>query len=299
MAVYNNLESIRRLTNASLTSLIDVTNLNFKSLSEANLEFLNNISYDEVANSFSVYSGTFDFVNVTNKIIVTQSSVPTFTIESSGNATGKALLVEVAETQRQRFTDFPTYPAVGVPGEIVYTGVAGLDPVFGEDFIGFLQSRGWVSLTADGGGGGTGGDSGHKKFIAFDELLTIQEDYQYWIYGDFTVDGVVDNYGELVIANGILNINPGGQVNNFGAGIIKIVNLATGSSVQVVIQNFTASAGIPITITHGLNTKDFVYSVREGNNIIEVDIVHIDDNSISLTSTGTIAAGTIVIQAKI
>lgn len=300
MAVYKNIESIRRLTNASLTSLIDVTNLNFKSLADANLEFLNNINYDEVANSISLYSGKFEFTEITNQLTISQSNIPTFTIASSGNAVGKALLVEVAETQRQRFTDFPTYPSIGVPGEIVYTGVAGLDPVFGEDFIGFLQSRGWVSLTTDGsGGGGGGGDGGHKKVIEYDELLTIQEDYQYWLYGNFTVDGVVNNYGELVIANGALVINPGGQVNNLGAGLIRIVNLATGSSVQVIIQNFTAFAGIPLTITHGLNTSDFVYSVREGTTLVEVDILIIDNNSISLTSTGTIASGTIVIQAKI
>lgn len=297
MAVYNNLQTVRRLTNASLTSLIDVTNLNFKSLSDANLEFLNNISYDEVANSFSVFAGTFDTVNITNTLTVFQSSVPMFTIESSGNATGKAILVEVAETKRQRFTDFPDYPAVGVPGEIVYTGVAGLDPVFGEDFIGYLQSQGWVSLTAGNGGGG--GDNGHKKVIAVDEILTIQADYQYWIYGNFTVEGIVNNFGELVIANGTLIVSPGGQVNNLGAGIIKIINLATGSSVQVVIQNFTASTGVPLTITHGLNTSDFIYSTRDGSTLVEVDVSIIDNNSISLISTGDILSGTIVIQAKI
>jgi hypothetical protein len=299
MAVYNNLQTVRRLTNASLTSLIDVTNLNFKSLSDANLEFLNNISYDEVANSFSVFAGTFDTVNITNTLTVFQSNVPMFTIESSGNATGKAILVEVAETKRQRFTDFPDYPAVGVPGEIVYTGVAGLDPVFGEDFIGYLQSQGWVSLTADNGGGGGGGDNGHKKIIAVDEILTIQADYQYWIYGNFTVEGIVNNSGELVIANGTLIVSPGGQVNNLGAGIIKIINLATGSSVQVVIQNFTALTGVPLTITHGLNTSDFIYSTRDGSTLVEVDVSIIDNNSISLISTGDILSGTIVIQAKI
>jgi hypothetical protein len=273
-----------------------VTNLNFKSLSDANLEFLNNINYDEIANSFSVYEGTFDLLNVNTTFTVFESGTPTFTIQSDGSATGKNLLVEVSETQRQRFTDFPNYPAVGVPGEIVYTGVAGLDPVFGEDFIGYLQSQGWVSLTAGAGGGG---DSGHKTIIESDEILTIQENYQYWIYGNFTVEGVVDNYGELVIANGTLILLPGGQVNNIDGGLVKIVNLATGNSVQVVIQSFTTTASVPITITHGLATKDFIYSTRDGNDIVEVDIQHIDDNSFTLTSTGNIAAGQIVLQAKI
>jgi hypothetical protein len=297
MLVYQNLQSIKRLTNASLTSLIDVTNLNFKKLSDSNLEFLNNINYDEIANSFNVYSGKFELVEVTTSLTVTESGIPTFTIPSSGNAVGRSLLVDVAETQRQRFTDFPTYPTVGVPGEIVYTGVAGIDPVFGEDFIGYLHSRGWVSLTNDAGG--ISAANGHKILIESTEVLTIDANYQYWIYGNFTIDGIVDNYGELVIANGTLIISPSGQINNYGAGIVKIVNLALGTSVQVVIQNFIATAGIPLTITHGLNTKDFVYSTRDGNVLVDIDISYIDDNSFYLTSTGDITDGKIVIQAKI
>ena len=301
MLVYQNLESIKRLTNASLTSVIDVTNLNFKKLSDSNLEFLNNINYDEFANSFSVFSGKFELAEITTGLTVTQGGITTFTIPSSGNAIGRSILVEVGETQRQRFTDFPTYPAVGVPGEIVYTGVAGLDPVFGEDFIGYLQSRGWVSLTdlSGGGGGGTGGDAGHKKVIDITELLTIKNNYQYWIYGNFTVHGTVNNYGELVIANGTLIVSPTGMINNYGAGLVKIVNLATGTSVQVVIQTFNAIANVPLIITHGLNTKDFVHSARDGNTPVDIDIAHIDDNSFYLTSTANITGGKIVIQAKI
>jgi hypothetical protein len=296
MAIYNNLEKIRRLTNSSLTSLIDVTNLNFKSISDANLEFLNNIGYNETTNSFSLQSGTFELVEITNQLTISQSSIPTFTINSAGNAVGKSLLVDVAETQRQRFTDFPAYPAVGVPGEIVYTGVAGLDPVFGEDLIGYFQDRGWVSLT---GGFGSGGSGGHKKIIEVGEILTIPVDYQYWIYGDFTIEGVVDNYGELVIANGTLIISGSGQINNLGSGIVKVVNLATGTSMQVVVQNFVATALVPLTITHGLGTKDFVYSVRDGDTLVDVDIQHLDDDSIEIVSTGAISSGKIVLQAKI
>jgi adhesin HecA-like repeat protein len=303
MAVYSNIESIKRLSNSSLTSIIDVTNLNFKNLANANLEFLNNIKYDEVANSFDVYSGKFEIAEFTNKLILTESGITTFTINSAGKATGKDLLVDVSETKRQRFTDFPDYPAIGVPGEIVYTGVQGLDPVFGEDFIGFLASRGWVSLTKDNGGGGGGSvnldDSGHRKIIRANQLLTIQPDYQYWIYGDFTVEGVVNNSGELVIANGTLRISGSGQVNNYGNGLVKIVNLATGDSTRVVVLSFTAIANTPIVLTHGLNTKDFVYSVREGNEPIDVNIEHLNNNSIEVTSTADITDGRIVFQAKI
>lgn len=301
MAVYSNIESIKRLTNSSLTSVIDVTNLNFKNLADANLEFLNNINYDEVANSFQVYSGKFEIAEFTNKLILTESGITTFTINSAGKATGKDLLVDVSETKRQRFTDFPDYPAIGVPGEIVYTGVQGLDPVFGEDFIGFLASRGWVSLTKDNGGGGNVNlnDSGHRKIIRANQLLTIQPDYQYWIYGDFTVEGVVNNSGELVIANGTLVISGSGQVNNYGQGLVKIVNLATGDSTRVTILSFTAVANTPITLTHNLNTKDFVFSVRDGNELIDVNIEHLNNNTIELTSTADVVDGRIVFQSKI
>ena len=302
MAVYSNIESVKRLSNSSLTSIIDVTNLNFKNIASANLEFLNNIKYNEVVNSFEVYSGKFEISEFTNKLILTESGITTFTINSAGKATGKDLLVDVSETKRQRFTDFPDYPAIGVPGEIVYTGVQGLDPVFGEDFIGFLASQGWVSLTKNNGGGGGGGhidDSGHLKIIRANKLLTIRPDYQYWIYGDFTVEGVVNNSGELVIANGTLVISGSGQVNNFGNGLVKIVNLATGDSTRVVILSFTAIANTPIVLTHGLNTKDFVYSVRDGNEPIDVNIEHLNTNSIEVISTADITDGRIVFQSKI
>jgi len=299
MAIYSSIESIKRLTNSSLTSLIDITNLNFKSLSNATLEFLNNINYNEITNSINLYSGTFELAEVTTRLTVSQSSVPTFTIESSGNAIGKSLLVEVAETQRQRFTDFPDYPTIGVPGEIVYTGAQGLDPVFGEDFIGFLQTRGWVSLTGDSGGGGTAMDAGHKKLIESDELLVINSNYQYWIYGDFTVEGQVNNNGELVIANGDLILNGTGAVTNYGAGVITLVNLSTGDNIRVFIESFTATANTPVVINHGLGTSDFIYNVNELNEPIQVNLEYTDDDNVTITSTGDITSGTLIIHAKI
>jgi hypothetical protein len=151
MAVYSGFEDIRTLSNASLTSIIDVTNLNFKGISESNLEFLNNVSYNETLNEMTLNRGTFTYSDITDKLSLLSSGVATFTLDSSGKAVGNELLVDVSESKRQRFTDFEDYPAVGVPGEVVYTGIAGTDPTFGEDFIGYLDDRGWVSLTSFSG----------------------------------------------------------------------------------------------------------------------------------------------------
>lgn len=148
MSIYRNLKGIRKLSTASLTSIVDVTNLNFKSLSEATLGFLNNINYDEGTNSFSAFKGTFLHVDISNKLSLTLDGIPTFTINAQGKAEGQELLVKVSESKRHRFTDFNDWPDVGVPGEVIYTGVQNQRPEFGEDFIGYLAGRGWVSLTS-------------------------------------------------------------------------------------------------------------------------------------------------------
>ena len=150
MSIYTKLSSTRQLTTSSLTSIVDITNLNFRSLSSATLDFLNKIQYEETTNSFTLNSGVFQFIDIENTLSLKTGGITTFSIDSLGRAEGKELLVSVAEAKRLRFTDFNDWPDQGVPGEIVYTGIQNQKPQFGEDFIGYLQSKGWVSLT-DGG----------------------------------------------------------------------------------------------------------------------------------------------------
>ena len=140
---------------------------------------------------------------------------------------------------------------------------------------------------------------GLKNYIRPSDLITVKADYQYFIYGNLTVEGVIDNYGEVVIANGALVILPGGQFNNIGAGLLKVVNLATGISMQVIVRTFSTLPLTPITITHGLGTREFTFNVREGNTLIDVDYTHIDDNSISLTTTAGVTNAVMVFHAKI
>tara|TARA_B100000963_G_scaffold176268_1_gene153313 strand:+ start:16587 stop:18149 length:1563 start_codon:yes stop_codon:yes gene_type:complete len=152
MAIYSKLSNIRRLTNSSLGSIIEVSNLNFNDLSIALLEFLNNVEYDETTNAIKgLDSINVKEINVDNNLSVKLNGVTTFNIDSQGRAEGNSFLVEVAEAKRYRHTDFPNWPDVGVAGEIIYTGIQNQRPEFGEDFIGYLDGRGWVSLTENGG----------------------------------------------------------------------------------------------------------------------------------------------------
>ena len=45
------------------------------------------------------------------------------------------------------------------------------------------------------------GGAGNKKTIPYGETFTIPEYYQNFIYGDFIVEGTLNNYGEVAIAN--------------------------------------------------------------------------------------------------
>ena len=417
MPVYKNLKGIRKLSNASLTAIIDVTNLNFKDLSSANLEFLNNISYDENANSFIVAKGSFDFVNVTDTFSMVLDDIPTFTIDSLGRAEGRELLVRVAETKRLRLTDFTDWPTPGVPGEIIYTGIQNQRPEFGEDFIGYLQGRGWVSLTDLGGLGyftltelagsppvspTPGANQGilwigapgfentylptSQTLYYTDENGDIFDVMSNHIWDKIGDDAIFKLSGKVVIgsttnprslqyidgnqsANYVLTSDSNGNaswqptqsggggntcsfinIGTYSAGVpttlvhglnstnivVELIDITTNESVETLISNyqlnsiditttstvsslkvvilsgdctggggggtadkevinFTATAGIPVILSHTLSTLDFTYNVREGNTILDVDLEIIDADNIQITSTANISAGVLIL----
>ena len=62
----------------------------------------------------------------------------------------------------------------------------------------------------------SGGGSGlsNKYFIDSTETVLVPTNTQYFIYGDLGIDGVLDNYGQVIVANGSLNVS--GSFNNNG-----------------------------------------------------------------------------------
>ena len=151
MAIYSKLSNVRKLTNSSLGSIINVSNLNFTDLSSAIYEYLDNISYNEKTNAIQgLATLNAKYINVSSELSLQLNGVTTFNIDSQGRAEGNSFIVEVAEAKRYRHTDFNNWPDVGIVGEIIYTGIQNQRPEFGEDFIGYLDGRGWVSLTQGG-----------------------------------------------------------------------------------------------------------------------------------------------------
>ena len=109
----------------------------------------------------------------------------------------------------------------------------------------------------------------------------------------------MNNEGEVVLINGTVILQGAGQFNNIDLGLLKLVNLATGISMNATVKTFSTTAFTPVTVNHGLGTKDFTYNVREGNDIIEVSITHIDDNNVSITTSADVTSANIVFQSQL
>jgi hypothetical protein len=197
----------------------------------------------------------------------------------------------------------------GTPGSQGPTGATGPSGpnVLNVKYEGSLITSSTTDINFLGSGasatGGTGQSdifipAGNKKTIPYGETFTIPEYYQNFIYGDFTVEGTLNNYGEVAIANGGLILGATGQVNNLGTGNIRILNLTSGSSVQVVAKNFVTTPFLPLTITHGMGTTNFVYSVKEGNTPIEVDLLILNPYQVRITTVAGVT-GSITFQSKL
>ena len=78
------------------------------------------------------------------------------------------------------------------------------------------------NLTLSGGGGQL-----IKYRILPAEVIIVPTYSQYWLYGDLTIEGLMDNYGQLVIANGGVVLS-GGTLSNYGQ--LSFVSLGLGST---------------------------------------------------------------------
>ena len=130
----------------------------------------------------------------------------------------------------------------------------------------------------------------NRYYIQPTETVTVATYSQYLIYGNFTVDGVLDNYGQVVILNGSLDLSSGGTFSNSGTLIIEELQYGTDKKYSA---SFSSTANVAFTITHNLNTLDIITSVRDGLNIISATVSLINTNSILVTTNQSIVSGRI------
>ena len=64
-----------------------------------------------------------------------------------------------------------------------------------------------------------------QYYIEPGEVITVQENEQYWVYGDLTIEGSIENYGQVIVANGALNLVNSGSFNNNMAGELILLDL--------------------------------------------------------------------------
>jgi hypothetical protein len=106
----------------------------------------------------------------------------------------------------------------------------------------------------------------------------------------------------VVIANGVLDLQPTGQFNNLGSGSVTILNLATGDSFRSIAKTFSVTSGNPATINHNLGTKNLTFAVRDGNSYVgdqDYSFNFVNDNTITITPSINITAGVITFNSKI
>lgn len=107
------------------------------------------------------------------------------------------------------------------------------------------------------------------KHNIVNETIQVPTNTLYLVYGDLIVGtgGSFINGGKTVILNGNLYTQSTGQFTN--TGIFSTVSLAYQ---QKIVKTFSAIANVGITVSHGLNTSDFTYTIRDGYNFVQANV---------------------------
>lgn len=159
MAVLKSLAGIKSLKVASLSSVVELSNYNFSTISTALSEFLTSINYLQGSTvSISIPGITANTVAINQSLIVYNNNNPVINLSSTGSVTAKNVVSsDVLEGLRLRLIDYGSLANPGYQGEIVYISD---QPGYVEGFYGYLNSTGWTPLSGGSGTGGSGPDIG-------------------------------------------------------------------------------------------------------------------------------------------
>ena len=158
MSVQVKLTSVKKLSNSSTTSVVELSNFNFGEITSAIKEFLASINYNQGTTNVSVDIDTVsaDLVKVRQGLSVygtqlVNSAYPVvINLSPTGSVTAKNFVAEdVVEALRLRLKVFGELPTTGIPGEIIYIAAQGS---YVEGVYVWLNATGWTLLSGGGSG---------------------------------------------------------------------------------------------------------------------------------------------------
>ena len=128
---------------------------------------------------------------------------------------------------------------------------------------------------------GTGSVSIPVKYNIVNETINVPTNYEYLLWGPMTIgsSGSFINDGKAYFINGTISTVGDGTYS--GGGQYNYITVPTKYK-----ETFTCTP-TGITISHGLSTEDIVYSVRQNNNFVTVNVEVINSNSIKVSSHQT------------
>jgi len=127
-----------------------------------------------------------------------------------------------------------------------------------------------------------------KNFIV-DEIIEVPENYQYFVYGDLTIDGgQLINYGEVVTLNGDLIILNDGVFMNYGSYLSPIVDRKKYAAVVTTVPNTS------LILVHNMNTLDVVGTLYSNGVPVSIDFMVIDNNTVSITTVNAVSGRIVV-----
>jgi hypothetical protein len=132
----------------------------------------------------------------------------------------------------------------------------------------------------------SGNTGGIKYNILSGETVDIAADYEYFVYGNLTLEGTINNSGKIIIMNGVF-INSGGTYNQLSGGSVTLVSSQTINKYSITTG---LTANTPLVITHNLGTPDVMITVKDLDTgyKIGVDEYSYNLNDVTVESTNTL-----------
>lgn len=233
--IFKSLNSIKTLSNSSLSGILNGVNVNFETLSTVLTDYLTIINFNQAANSMSVKELTVETIHLTKLLHIDLFGDGILDndlrIDDQGRIYARSFIGELSEVERLRLKPLGSaqlfletgLPQAGIPGDVVFTGV---------DFFGYMgDSIGWKSLTF-------GSSDLYSEIVSFDDSFAGSPGL-----GD-NVQIVIQNL--YTIIQNLITSNTGDVDGGFNLGSgYQVFAQKTGSNLE--FRTFTASGGVTIT----------------------------------------------------